>query len=302
MPRGSAARVAAAPRRAGARGRARSCALTTLTRLPGAQAPPFPAETVCLAANHFLKLAGEAVRVLAAARVRPAACHARFAALRRTYLYRLHAGAAPPALQLRAAVWHVPRPRALAEQPLDVASMRAAAALLVGRHDFSTFRAAGCAASGPVRTLERLAVHVTEAWAPHPAPPPWLPPDAASSWRQLPASERPPPRHRPQALVIEARAPSFLYHQVRRLVGTLVAVGTGRLGPADVAALLAARDGTACPTMAPAHGLYLGDVEYDAEAMRAPSQDDDDDEEAYAEAALRQRIAAQAREVPDQSA
>ena len=83
-------------------------------------------------------------------------------------------------------------------------------------------------------------------------------------------------------------------------MGTLVAVGTGRLSPADVAALLAARDGTACPTMAPAHALYLGDVEYDAEALRAPSQDDDD--EAYAEAALRQRIAAQAREVPDQSA
>ena len=278
----------------------RPCSLAALTAtFPGSQAP-FPAETVCLAANHFLKLAGEAVRVLAAARVRPARCHARFDALRRTYLYRLHAGAAPPALELRAAVWHVPRPRASDQHPLDVAAMRAAAALLIGRHDFSTFRAAGCAASGPVRTLERLAVHESQPWSPHPAQPPWLPAAAAPEWRALPSSERPPPRHRPQALVIEAQAPSFLYHQVRRLVGTLVAVGVGRLRPADVAELLAARDGAACPTMAPAHALYLGDVQYDAAATAAPEGDDDD--ESYAAAALRQRIAAQAREVPDQSA
>ena len=191
--------------------------------------------------------------------------------------------------------------------------MRAAAALLVGRHDFSTFRAAGCAASGPVRTLERLAVHETAPWSPHPATPPWLPASAGAEWRALPSSsERPPPRHlssaldegfarhRPQAVVIEAQAPSFLYHQVRRLVGTLVGVGMGRLRPADVAALLAARDGAACPAMAPAHALYLADVQYDAQATAPP--ENDDDLESYDDAVLRQRTAAMAREVPDQSA
>ena len=74
---------------------------------------------------------------------------------------------------------------------------------------------------------------------------------------------------------IEARAPSFLYHQVRRLVGTLVAVGKGALRPADVAQLLRTRDGRLCPTMAPAHGLYLADVSYDDQA----TQPDDDAEQ-----------------------
>jgi tRNA pseudouridine38-40 synthase len=216
------------------------------------------------------------VRVLAASRVRPACFHARFDAARRTYLYRVHAGAAPPALPLRAAVWHVPRPPSVPGPALDVASMRAAAALLVGRHDFSTFRAAGCAASSPVRTLERLAVHEAQPWAPHPAPPPWLPASALASWSAAQSTRNPAaPRHDPMAVVIEATAPSFLYHQVRRLVGALVRVGTGRLRPADVAALLEARDGAACPAMAPAHGLTLADVAYSTEATAEPGDDDD---------------------------
>lgn len=211
--------------------------------------------------------------MLAASRVRPACFHARFDAARRTYLYRVHAGAAPPALPLRAAVWHVLRPASVPGPALDVAAMRAAAALLVGRHDFSTFRAAGCAASSPVRTLERLAVHEAVPWAPHPAPPPWLPASALASWTAAPPNRNPAVHHEPMAVVIEATAPSFLYHQVRRLVGALVRVGTGRLRPADVAALLEARDGAACPAMAPAHGLTLADVAYSLEATAEPGDD-----------------------------
>ena len=64
-------------------------------------------------------------------------------------------------------------------------------------------------------------------------------------------------------VAITARAPSFLYHQVRLMVGTLVAVGAGDMTPADVEALLAKKDVASAPPMAPARGLYLARVHYD---------------------------------------
>jgi tRNA pseudouridine38-40 synthase len=144
---------------------------------------------------------------------------ARFSALSRRYLYRILARKAPPALD-RHRVWWVPR-------PLDPVRMAEAAAHVVGRHDFTTFRAAGCQAASPVKTLDRLDV-----------------------------------RHAGEEIQIEAEARSFLHHQVRSLVGSLKHVGEGKWTPADMKAALEARDRTRCGALAPSQGLYLMAVSY----------------------------------------
>jgi tRNA pseudouridine38-40 synthase len=105
--------------------------------------------------------------------------------------------------------------------------MAAAAGLLLGRHDFSSFRAAACQANSPVRTLDRLDV-----------------------------------RREGDVVEIVAEARSFLHHQVRNMVGTLKLVGEGRWDAAGVAAALAARDRRAGGPTAPAEGLALTGVRY----------------------------------------
>ena len=115
-------------------------------------------------------------------------------------------------------------------RPLDTGAMAEAARLLEGTHDFTTFRAAQCQAASPVRTLQSLAVA----------------------------------RHG-EEIAIRAWARSFLHHQVRALVGTLVEVGEGRRSPADVGAALAACDRRRSGPTAPAHGLYLEAVIYPPE-------------------------------------
>ncbi|HTZ35575.1 MAG TPA: tRNA pseudouridine(38-40) synthase TruA [Stellaceae bacterium] len=112
--------------------------------------------------------------------------------------------------------------------PLDVAAMQAGARHLVGRHDFSTFRDSLCQARSPVKTLEAL--EVTRAG---------------------------------EEIGIEARARSFLHHQVRNMAGTLKLVGLGQWRPDDVAAALAAKDRRAGGPTAPPEGLYLVEVRYD---------------------------------------
>ncbi len=176
----------------------------------------FPADTVRDALNFHLK--GRAVAVLTAATA-AADFHARFSARERRYLYRILNRRPPPVLD-RERVWWVPR-------PLDVAAMAAAAAHLVGRHDFTTFRAAECQANSPVKTLDELAV------------------TAAG-----------------EEVCVTARARSFLHHQVRNMVGTLRLVGEGKWRPDDVAAALAARARRAGGPTAPACGLYLTGVGY----------------------------------------
>jgi tRNA pseudouridine38-40 synthase len=147
--------------------------------------------------------------------------HARFSALSRTYRYRLLNRAVRPALEARAVGWDY--------APLDVAAMRAAAAALVGEHDFSAFRAAECQARTPVRTVHSLSI------------------DRSGDEIQF---------------VIRANA--FLHHMVRNIVGSLVYVGAGRQPPEWIAQLLAMRDRRkAAPTFAP-EGLYLERIEYDA--------------------------------------
>jgi tRNA pseudouridine38-40 synthase len=147
---------------------------------------------------------------------------ARFSATRRHYLYRILARRAPAALE-RDRVWRV-------SQSLDVAAMNEAARALVGHHDFTTFRAAGCQARSPVKTLDRLDV-VT----------------------------------RDGEIHIEAEARSFLHNQVRSMVGCLKAVGDGKWTAHDLASARDAADRSACAAVAPAAGLYLMQVDYPAE-------------------------------------
>jgi tRNA pseudouridine38-40 synthase len=144
---------------------------------------------------------------------------ARFSAKRRHYLYRI-VNRRPDLALDRNRAWRVAR-------PLDTAAMHAAAQALVGRHDFTTFRAAECQAKSPVKTLDRLDVE------------------------RLGDEVR-----------LTAMARSFLHHQVRSMVGSLVLVGDGKWSAADLAAALAARDRTLCGQVAPPEGLYLVRVDY----------------------------------------
>ena len=114
--------------------------------------------------------------------------------------------------------------------------MSRAAAILEGEHDFSSFRASGCQADSAARVLESLAVEET----------------AAGLLLREGATE----------IVVRAAAPSFLYNQVRIIVGTLLTVGLGRMSPDDVAVVLAARDRTKAGPTAPPHGLYFLSCDY----------------------------------------
>jgi tRNA pseudouridine38-40 synthase len=147
--------------------------------------------------------------------------HARFGALRRSYDYWILNDAVRSPLAHTRATWVF--------QPLDTAAMEAAARLLIGSHDFTSFRSAECQAVSPVRDLQRLDVQRFGRW-----------------------------------ILVRATANAFLHHMVRNLAGALVAVGIGRYPAEWVADLLAARDRSkGAPTLG-APGLYLARVEYDA--------------------------------------
>ncbi len=158
------------------------------------------------------------VAVLAAEEV-PPSFHARFSAVERRYLYRISNRRAPLALDLDRA-WWVPG-------ALDAEAMAEAARVLLGRHDFSTFRAAECQAASPLRTLDELSVGRLG-----------------------------------EDIHVVARARSFLHHQVRNMVGTLRRVGEGKWTAADLRRALEARDRSAGGQTAPACGLYLTGVGY----------------------------------------
>jgi tRNA pseudouridine38-40 synthase len=151
---------------------------------------------------------------------------ARFSATGRAYRYLILNRPSPPALNAHR-VWHI-------SHTLDAAAMHEAAQHLLGRHDFSSFRAAACQAKSPLRTLSRLDV-----------------------------------RRDSDRLVIEAEARSFLHHQVRNMVGTLVQVGRGARPPSDLARILAARNRTEAGPTAPPDGLYLTAVRYKADPFAA---------------------------------
>ncbi len=179
-------------------------------------AKAWPAETVLNALNAHL--VPEPIAILAA-EVAPEGWHARFSATGRRYRYRILNRIAPPALE-QGRVWHV-------KKPLDADAMHEAAQVLVGHHDFTTFRDLACQAKSPMKTL-----------------------DVATVRRDGPE------------VILEFASRSFLHRQVRSMTGTLVEVGVGRWTRADVETALAARDRRACGPVAPAHGLYLTEVTY----------------------------------------
>jgi tRNA pseudouridine38-40 synthase len=144
---------------------------------------------------------------------------ARFSAIRRHYRYVIDNRRAPLTVTLGRA-WHVKR-------PLDADAMHAAAQRLVGRHDFTTFRASECQANSPIRTLERLDV-----------------------------------RRDGDRIEIVTCARSFLHNQVRSMAGSLEHVGTGKWSADDLADALMAKDRARCGQVAPPHGLYLVAVDY----------------------------------------
>lgn len=146
---------------------------------------------------------------------------ARRSARGRVYRYRI-LNRRPPAVLERNRVWHV-------GAKLDVEAMQAGAKLLLGKHDFSSFRDSMCQARSPVKTLDAL--------------------DVIKYGEEV---------------RVEARARSFLHHQVRNMVGTLKLVGAGKWKIAQVAEALAARDRRAGGPTAPAEGLYLVAIVYPA--------------------------------------
>ena len=148
--------------------------------------------------------------------------HARFAAMGRSYRYVIFNRPVRPAVLKGLVSWEC--------RPLDVVPMAEAAATLLGEHDFSAFRAAGCQARSPVRTLHRLDV-----------------------------------RRDAEMVFLEVEANAFLQHMVRNLAGVLMAIGDGRRPPEWAAEVLAGRDRRLGGVTAPPHGLYLTAVRYGPE-------------------------------------
>jgi len=170
------------------------------------------------------------------ARAVPDHFHARYSAQARTYRYCILNRPVRSALAAgRAAFIH---------RPLDIEPMQAAAALLIGTHDFSAFRAAECQARSPVRDLSQLQV-----------------------------------RRAGDFVLLEVTANAFLHHMVRNIAGLLIHVGQGESPPRFAADVLATRDRRLAPATAPAAGLYFWRVHYpavfglpdDSDIMRCPS-------------------------------
>jgi tRNA pseudouridine38-40 synthase len=174
------------------------------------------ARVVREAVNYHLK--PRRIAVLTAEEAAPN-FHARLSAKARLYRYRIVNRRAPLAID-QGRAWHV-------QAALDAGAMHDAAQALLGKHDFSTFRASLCQAKSPVKTLDQLDV-----------------------------------RRLGEEIEVTARARSFLHHQVRNMVGTLALVGRGKWTKADVAKALAAADRAKGGPTAPPEGLYLVEVRY----------------------------------------
>lgn len=186
----------------------------------------WPPDRIREALNYHLR--PDPVAIIACAKVDDD-FDARFSAIRRHYLYRYLSRRAPPVLD-RGRVWWLP-------YPLDADAMHAAASVLIGQHDFTTFRAAGCQSASPVKTLDVLRVARVG-----------------------------------DEVHLTAIARSFLHNQVRSIAGSLKLVGEGRWSRDDMAAALASRDRARCGPVAPPQGLYLTQVDYaDAEPSSTSS-------------------------------
>jgi tRNA pseudouridine38-40 synthase len=187
---------------------------------------PIPLHGVRRGLNSLLP---DAIAVTDAAEA-PDGFHPRFSATGKHYRY-LVLTRADRSPRWRDRVWHHPA-------PLDRAAMRAAAAALIGEHDFAAFRAAGCTATHTVRRID-----------------------------QIDLADHPSDSH---LLAIDVRGNAFLRNMVRIVVGTLIEVGAGRRPIGQVAEILAAGDRTRAGITAPAGGLELVSVRYDGRKIAAP--------------------------------
>ena len=168
------------------------------------------------ALNHLLPAD---IRVLSSEEV-PDDFHARFSAKGKIYKYRILNRREPTSLY-RNHAWHV-------NQRLQVKNMKLAAATLIGKHDFSAFRGAGCSAHSPIRTIRSMIV-----------------------------------KKNGEFIEIIVEADAFLQYMMRNIAGTLVEVGLGRFSPEDVKQMLKSRDRKTAGRTAPPQGLYLVTVLYD---------------------------------------
>lgn len=146
--------------------------------------------------------------------------HARFSCIRRSYEYRI-VNRRPPLALDAGLVWRI-------VEPLDVDAMDEAAQVLIGKHDFTTFRAAACQSESPIKSVESISV--------------------------MRAGD---------SVIIRCAARSFLHHQVRSFTGSLVEVGRGKWRARDLKAALEARDRSRCAVVAPPEGLYFVRADYD---------------------------------------
>jgi len=146
--------------------------------------------------------------------------HARFDCKMRHYEYRILSQDFPPVFE-KNRCWHIPR-------PLNVKAMQTATKELIGTHDFTSFRAAECQAKSPIKTIDSIQLSIVNC--------------------QL------------STMILRLSAKSFLHHQVRNIVGTLVEIGHGK--PLDIRAILAARDRSAAGPTAPAAGLFFIRADY----------------------------------------
>ncbi len=160
----------------------------------------------------------------------PGDFHARNSALGRRYRYRLRESPVRPALEHGLVGWSF--------RPLDGAAMRAAAEVLIGRHDFSAFRSSACQSPTPVKTLNRIAISRQGLY-----------------WS------------------FDFDGNAFLHHMVRNILGCLVAIGSGARPPGWMAEVLASRSrAAAAPTFAPDGLVFLGPYYDDRFGLPAPPE------------------------------
>jgi tRNA pseudouridine38-40 synthase len=158
--------------------------------------------------------------------------HARFSARSKTYRFMIRNAPIVSPFE-RAYVWHVP-------EPLDVQAMQAAAAALMGTHDFAAFGSTGSETKDTTRTIMRSEIV------------------GRVAFHQPPTTD-----HQPGLLAYEVTGTGFLRHMVRAIVGTLVEIGRGRRPAASMSALVAGATRADAGATAPPHGLFLVRVDYD---------------------------------------
>lgn len=179
-----------------------------------------PAYKVSDGLNHYLRDSGV---IILQSEIVPDDFHARFSATAREYEYRILNRRAPLVIEANQA-WHV-------IPPLNIEKMQAAANLLIGRHDFTSFRSAHCQAPSPIRTLEAFEISHT-------------------------------PARTGGYIIGRVVSRAFLHNQVRVMMGTLKLVGEGRLAVDDIPKLLANRDRRTTGPTAPPQGLFLKNIIY----------------------------------------